>query len=39
MKRLLLPCILATVLAVGSYLDFVVALKLQFQVWPTLISG
>ena len=31
--------ILATVLAVGSYLAFVVALKLQFQVWPTFISG
>lgn len=31
--------ILATILAVGSYLAFVVALKLQFQVWPTFISG
>ena len=26
--------ILATVLAVGSYIAFVVALKLQFPVWP-----
>jgi hypothetical protein len=31
--------ILATVLAVGSYVVFVWALKLQFQVWPTFISG
>ncbi len=31
--------ILATVLAVGSYLTFIVGLKLQFQVWPTFISG
>ncbi|VWX57160.1 Tripartite tricarboxylate transporter TctB family protein [Burkholderiales bacterium 8X] len=31
--------ILATILAVGSYLAFVVALKLQFQVWPTFITG
>ena len=31
--------ILATVLAVGSYLAFVVALKLQFVVWPTFITG
>ena len=31
--------ILATVLAVGSYLAFIVALKLQFPVWPTFISG
>ena len=31
--------ILATVLAVGSYLAFVVALKLQFIVWPTFITG
>ena len=31
--------ILATILALGSYLAFVVALKLQFQVWPTFISG
>jgi hypothetical protein len=31
--------ILATVLALGSYLAFVVALKLQFQVWPTFITG
>ena len=31
--------ILATVLAVGSYLAFVVVLKLQFPVWPTFITG
>jgi hypothetical protein len=31
--------ILATVLAVGSYLAFIVLLKLQIQVWPTFISG
>ncbi|WP_077001558.1 tripartite tricarboxylate transporter TctB family protein [Variovorax sp. KK3] len=31
--------ILATILAVGSYGAFVVALKLQFQVWPTFITG
>lgn len=31
--------ILATVLAVGSYLAFVVMLKLQFPVWPSFIVG
>jgi hypothetical protein len=31
--------ILATVLAAGSYFAFVWALKLQFQVWPTFITG
>lgn len=31
--------ILATVLAVGSYFAFVVALKLQFPVWPSFITG
>lgn len=31
--------ILATVLAVGSYTAFVWMLKLQFQVWPSFISG
>ena len=31
--------ILATVLAVGSYLAFIVLLKLQFPVWPTFITG
>jgi len=31
--------ILATVLAVGSYVAFVWALKLQFPVWPSFISG
>jgi hypothetical protein len=31
--------ILATVLAVGSYLAFVIALKLQFPVWPEFITG
>ncbi|WP_416400595.1 tripartite tricarboxylate transporter TctB family protein [Alicycliphilus denitrificans] len=31
--------ILATVLAVGSYVAFVWALNLQFPVWPTFIAG
>lgn len=31
--------ILATVLAAGSYLAFVLALKLQFPVWPAFITG
>lgn len=31
--------ILAIVLAVGSYLAFIVLLNLQFQVWPTFITG
>ncbi len=31
--------ILATVLAVGSYLAFVKLLKLNFPVWPTFITG
>ena len=31
--------VLATVLAIGSYLTFIVGLGLQFQVWPTFISG
>ena len=31
--------VLSTVLAVGSYLAFVVLLKLQFPVWPTFIAG
>jgi len=31
--------ILATVLAVGSYLAFVVGLRLQFPVWPAFITG
>jgi len=30
--------ILAAILAVGSYLAFIVLLKLQFQVWPTFIG-
>ena len=30
--------ILATVLAIGSYLAFIVLLKLQIQVWPTFIG-
>jgi len=30
--------VLATILAVGSYLAFVVALKLQFPVWPTFVA-
>lgn len=31
--------VLATVLAVGSYLAFILLLKLQIQVWPTFITG
>ena len=31
--------ILAAILAVGSYLTFVLGLSLQFQVWPTFITG
>lgn len=31
--------ILATALAVGSYLAFIVLLKLQMPVWPTFIAG
>jgi len=31
--------ILSAVLAVGSYLAFVMLLKLQFPVWPTFIAG
>jgi hypothetical protein len=31
--------ILAIVLAAGSYVAFILALKLQIQVWPTFISG
>lgn len=31
--------ILATVLAIGSYLAFVVLLKLQFPVWPSFLTS
>jgi hypothetical protein len=31
--------VLSTVLAVGSYVAFIWALKLQIQVWPTFITG
>ena len=31
--------ILATILAVGSYVAFVLVLKLQFPVWPFFITG
>jgi hypothetical protein len=31
--------LLATVLAAGSYVAFIWALKLQIQVWPTFITG
>ena len=31
--------ILATILAAGSYVAFIWALKLQIQVWPTFVSG
>jgi hypothetical protein len=30
--------ILGTVLSIGSYLAFIVLLKLQFQVWPTFVG-
>ncbi len=30
---------LATVLAIGSYLVFILGLSLQFQVWPSFIAG
>jgi len=29
----------ATILSVGSYLAFIVLLKLQMPVWPTFITG
>lgn len=31
--------VLATILAIGSYLAFIVLLKLQFPVWPSFIVG
>lgn len=31
--------VLSTILAIGSYLAFIVLLKLQFPVWPTFITG
>lgn len=31
--------VLAAILAVGSYLTFVLGLSLQFQVWPSFITG
>jgi hypothetical protein len=31
--------VLATILSLGSYLAFIVLLKLQIQVWPTFITG
>ena len=31
--------VLATVLALGSYLIFILGLRLQFPTWPTFISG
>jgi hypothetical protein len=31
--------ILATVLSVGSYMAFIMLLKLQMPVWPTFITG
>jgi hypothetical protein len=37
--RLKETLLLATVLAVGSYLAFVLGLNLNFQVWPTFITG
>jgi uncharacterized membrane protein YhhN len=37
--RFLPTFLLATALAVGSYLVFVLALRLQFPVWPEFITG
>lgn len=37
--KMKLAVTLATVLAIGSYLTFIVGLSLQFQVWPTFITG
>jgi hypothetical protein len=37
--RLRSALVLAVVLAIGSYLTFVVGLGLQFQVWPDFITG
>mgnify|MGYP000093043136 CR=1 FL=1 len=31
--------VLATILSIGSYMAFVMLLKLQFPVWPTFITG
>ena len=31
--------VVATILAIGSWVAFIYMLKLQFQVWPTFISG
>jgi hypothetical protein len=31
--------ILATILAIGSYLVFILGLSLQFQVWPSFFTG
>jgi hypothetical protein len=31
--------VLSAILAIGSYLTFILMLKLQIQVWPTFISG
>jgi hypothetical protein len=31
--------VLATILVIGSYIVFIMLLKLQIQVWPTFISG
>ena len=31
--------VLATILAIGSYLAFIVLLKLQFPVWPSFLSA
>ena len=31
--------ILSTILAAGSYVVFILVLKLQIQVWPTFITG
>lgn len=37
--RLRPTLVLATILAAGSYVAFIWALKLQIQVWPTFITG
>jgi hypothetical protein len=31
--------VLSTILSIGSYLAFIMLLKLQFPVWPAFITG
>ena len=37
--KLVPTLVLATILAIGSYIAFIWALKLQMPVWPTFIAG